>query len=176
MSVGEANEAAGALARLNPQGVNNLILGCAVLGIGLLIYMDRRDRQEYNAIQLRYNETQNEQMRQVVVGNTNAIQSLSMQVGELKSSVTELRRTVGAAKDKLPGGDDDSAGVEGEDEIDVAAAVGSISGDPAADAGDFDGVVVVGGAGVVAREHHNNGPAICNRPMNLVFSDGVLFG
>ena len=76
------------------QGMLNIVLVLVMCAFGLMIYVDRRDRLEVMSGQLRFYEAQGELNRQSIAGNTLAIQSLTVTVGKLDSSVTELRREV----------------------------------------------------------------------------------
>ena len=95
------------IAGLTPQGINNVILFILAGLVGMLIYVDRRDRSEEalrertdrsEQVQmiLRHNESQSELNRQVIVSQTQMLQGLSVQMGELKQVVHSLNQSVTA--------------------------------------------------------------------------------
>ena len=88
-----------AIGGLSPAAMNNVVLFLALAMLALLIYIDRRDRNEAAArdrqdrteqiqLILRSNESQSELNRQSIV-------TLSAQIGRLEKVVTALDRTVG---------------------------------------------------------------------------------
>ena len=114
--LGRSTKIARMVAGLNPQGMNNLILFGLGAMLAILIYVDRRDRQEQNSrervdrmeqvsLLLRHNESQAELNRQSIASQTQSLQALSTQIGKLGRTVTELDRTVGSfPKSKGPPG------------------------------------------------------------------------
>lgn len=82
------------------QGMLNVVLVLTLFGMGMLIYIDRRDRMETMAGQLRFYESQGELNRQSVSNNTGAIQTLTVTVGRLDAAVTALRQEVTRKKNE----------------------------------------------------------------------------
>lgn len=88
---------------MTPQQMNNLIVLILALFVGGLIWLDRHDRIEAQAQQLRTYESQNELTRQAVslvgerveragASQTIAIQNLALEVGKLHQTVSSVKK------------------------------------------------------------------------------------
>lgn len=82
------------ITNMSDSAFTKLLTFFVFMGIAVLIYIDRRDRMESQAIQIRSYESQGELNRQSITNNTTAVSTLTATVGKLDASVTELRREV----------------------------------------------------------------------------------
>lgn len=79
---------------LSSQGMNNLLMLAMIVMLGFMISVYRSDKESSQVSQLRYYESRDEINRQTITAQTQAIQSLSVEIGKLQQTVFTLQLTV----------------------------------------------------------------------------------
>jgi hypothetical protein len=74
--------------------MQNLLLIALAALVGFLIYMDRGDRKEAQSLQLRSFESQSELNRQATALQAKAVSDLTMEIGKLQVTVSNLQAAV----------------------------------------------------------------------------------
>lgn len=174
-TIDAAGRVIGRVTTLSPTGMNNLVLVALGVGFAAFVYLDKQDRYERDALMLRHYEGQHESMRQVVTGNTVAVQALALQVGKLEQTVETFRRVVQTKMDEQGLADGDGAFVNPQMEVDFTAAVDAVPDGALAGADQFHVPAVVRGRGLHGADHGRGCP-VGNPPVDRVAADVVLAG